>query len=415
MYFHRTRRTCVLISAIWITLPLYLLIFLFHKTYLPEFNRKRKLEINNLANSTYDSVPFTLDTPPYYNGEPTTREPFLGLTDEDINRLDESFDENVFAVTVDISKGELLQDVDTADVVPHRDLSAKQIFFVETSHPEGGFLEINAREACAIESAAKMHPDYNIYVLFVGRIAIDPNGNCTKMVRNLIKANPNVYFRRIDIEQFSKTTPMEKFFESGRYKNSKHLSVHLADILRLVALWRYGGLYFDLDVVVIRNHKELGENFLAATTNIMLMSGTMQFSGNGVGHVFVDECLKDLDKHFRGGSWGGNGPDLVTRQMKKFCGTRNTTEMTEERCQGMKVLDKSLFLPIWYPSHKLYFAPSFAKRIASLVESKSFTAHIFNHMNHHFKLFKGGKAAYLTLAESYCPVVYGTLDTGDPF
>lgn len=413
MFFHRTRRTCVLVPAILITFPLYFIIFLLYKENFPGFHTAKKLvKANVIEIDDNDSQTTKPMNNPYFMGkeeESSIQEETLEMKLNEIREKEEPF-----AFIPDISNGNLLQDIDTGEIVPNRDQSAKQIFFVETSHPEGGFLEINPREACAIESAAKMHPEYLIYVLFAGRIAIDLNGNSTKIVRNLLEANKNVHFRRLDVVKFAEGTPMEVFFKSGRYKNSKHLPTHLADILRLVTLWKYGGLYFDLDVVVIKNHAELGESFLVKSLNRMLMSGTMQFGGHGIGHTFVEDCLKDLVKHFRGGSWAGNGPDLVTRRMQALCGTRILTEMTEERCQGMKVLEMKLFLPIWYPSHKMYFASSYSNKVFKMVEN-SYTAHIFNHMNHHLKLRKGWKAGYLNLAEKYCPVVYGTLDDGDPF
>lgn len=385
MVFYRVRRSCILVSSILIVLPLYVLIFFLCNTgpmlYIQPKASLKELFLNAFDSSTY---------------------------------IKSQQQEAIQIISDDINDDELLQDVDRADIIPQRDSSSKQIFFIETSHPEGGYLNINAREACAIESAALMHPDYKIFVLFAGRIAIDANNNCSIMINNMFKEYHNIHFRRINPMEFSKNSPMESFFKTDKIKSSKHLPTHLADILRLVTLYKYGGLYFDLDVVVVKSLAELGENFLGASTNKMLMSGTLQLSGNGIGHEFAEACLKDIAKHYRGGTWAGNGPDVVTRGMQKFCETVWVDQMTADQCKGLRALPKKTFLPIWYPSHKIYFAPSYARLAYKLVEN-SYTAHIFNHMNYHLKLFKGGRAPYLTLAEKYCPVVYDTLNNGDPF
>ncbi|XP_063709148.1 lactosylceramide 4-alpha-galactosyltransferase-like [Culicoides brevitarsis] len=337
--------------------------------------------------------------------------------------LDVDFSENytkksILSINDPIIELEELQDVDTATdgVIPARNSSAYQIFFLETSYPEGGFLNITPREACAVESAAKMHPHHNIYLLFVGNITINSALNCTKIVKNVLRDNPNVFLRKLDYVEFSKGTPMEDFFKKNKnFKESKFFKTHLADMLRLITLYKYGGLYFDLDVVVLKNFEELGENFVARAEGPFMMSGTLQFSSKGIGHIFAENCLKDLAKHYRPGIWGAQGPELITRQMKRICGVNSVNDMTVERCKGIKIFERSKFLPVPYTNHKKYFAPKLTARMVKHVEKSSFTAHIFSKMNRHFKLFKGDKAAYLSLAEKYCPVVYNTLDVGDPF
>lgn len=308
-----------------------------------------------------------------------------------------------------------LQEVDFADIVPQKENSATQMFFLETSHPEGGSLRLAPRDACAIESAAQLHPNYNIFVFFVGDIFFDSRENCTKIVNNLLENNKNVIFRKLDVQKFSVGTPMEEFFKGNSYKESKNYLNHLSDLLRFTALWKYGGLYFDLDVVVVKNVDDLGENFVVAATKKSLMSGTLRVSSEGVGHRFVERCVNYLAKHYRANSFTGNGPDVVTGATRNFCGTKNISEMTEEKCQGMKVLDKILFLPIWYTGHKLFFYKRYAKKLADFVENNSYTAHIFSRMNRHMRLEKGAEAAYFILAEKYCPVVYNTLEIGETF
>ena len=46
---------------------------------------------------------------------------------------------------------------------------------------------------------------------------------------------------------------LEGFFEKGKLKASNYKVVHTSDVLRLLLIYLYGGLYLDLDYVVIND------------------------------------------------------------------------------------------------------------------------------------------------------------------
>ncbi|KAH9376263.1 hypothetical protein HPB48_004468 [Haemaphysalis longicornis] len=46
---------------------------------------------------------------------------------------------------------------------------------------------------------------------------------------------------------------MESWYESGALNKSAHPIEHLADALRLAEIFNRGGIYLDLDVVVMRS------------------------------------------------------------------------------------------------------------------------------------------------------------------
>lgn len=297
---------------------------------------------------------------------------------------------------------ELLPKFDELETQPHKSESWRQIFFIETSQPDGGFLEINERQACAIESAAKLHIDYNVYVLFVGPMAIDPKRKSTGLFLNLKKNYNNIFLTSINVANFTKETPLESFFKERKLKRTSYFMVYLADILRLVALWKYGGLYFDTDVVVLKNFKNLGDNLLCIASKDYLMTGTLRFSGEGIGHELVTEFLDALMMSFSIENWASNGPVLVTNVMKEFCNVTKTLSLNTEKCRGIKILKRETFLPIEYKNHLDYFTPAKAKKTMWVLKN-SYTAHIFNHLNHELKLKTNSQAAYVQLAEKYCP------------
>ena len=52
---------------------------------------------------------------------------------------------------------------------------------------------------------------------------------------------------------YSKDTPLEAWLRSGKLEKSGFRLTHTSDVLRFLTLWKYGGLYLDLDVIVVKS------------------------------------------------------------------------------------------------------------------------------------------------------------------
>ena len=162
--------------------------------------------------------------------------------------------------------------------------SKNNIFFFETSGlVKGGFgtkAGLKNRQACSVESAARMNPDVNIFMVFVLRQKLEKS-NAIKALKNY----KNVVFLQMDLSEFFKDTSVEVWMTNGDFFYSAFLIEHLSDLLRLLALWRwvwcstrylwnepmkfnysrYGGTYFDLDVISQTSVESIGEeNFACA-------------------------------------------------------------------------------------------------------------------------------------------------------
>ena len=112
---------------------------------------------------------------------------------------------------------------------------------------------------CSVESAARRNPQMKI-TLYTNvdvsanvrrpvRHRVDARGNardCSIMSRTLSELE-NVEVVRSNLQDHLRGTPF-----LGHLNESRYPHVHLSDILRTVLLERLGGLYLDLDVVVLR-------------------------------------------------------------------------------------------------------------------------------------------------------------------
>lgn len=163
----------------------------------------------------------------------------------------------------------------------------KSIFFIETSCKGG----INSRQACSIESAARAHPNWQINVLFAGPVSIHTQNGSTIGV--LQKFN-NINFYRIHVADYGKGTPLEDILSSNLLNSSRWSVMHSADVLRYLTLYKWGGVYLDLDVIVVKPFDSLARNWVAKQYDKYVASGLVSVWRNTMGRVFAKRLIRHV-------------------------------------------------------------------------------------------------------------------------
>lgn len=111
----------------------------------------------------------------------------------------------------------------------------KSIFFHETSCASfyNGKITISGRQACAVESAAKLNPNSQIFVLYAspGVFKFEENTISDKLLQALL-IYPNVKILHVDYEEYTKNTPLEQIFRDGQLEASEYAHSHASDIFR---------------------------------------------------------------------------------------------------------------------------------------------------------------------------------------
>ncbi|XP_017881402.1 lactosylceramide 4-alpha-galactosyltransferase-like [Ceratina calcarata] len=259
---------------------------------------------------------------------------------------------------------------------------------------------LNVRQACAVESAAKMNPNMNVYLLLVSH---STNANQTRKFFDQLENYPNVRIRRVYLNKYMKDTPLEKWYEEGAWNKSHWPMSHMSDALRYLTLWRYGGIYLDLDVVVTTCLEDL-TNF-AGIQDSIVGAGAIGFSGSTLGRRVADICINDLRNNFRGDIWGHNGPGVITRMLENLCSTKNVWNMTIERCNGFELLPPSSFYPIHYSSWRKYFESQYKNSTMEAVK-KARAIHVWNKLSMNEKVRVDSDVPYAIVARNYCPKVF---------
>lgn len=101
---------------------------------------------------------------------------------------------------------------------------------------------------CAVESAARMNKNMTVYLFVLS------HSNLSSLTRQsmlrLSSVYKNIVINRILIDDYIRDSPLEKWWASGALKKSQWPRSHASDVLRYLTLWKFGGIYLDLDVVV---------------------------------------------------------------------------------------------------------------------------------------------------------------------
>lgn len=147
------------------------------------------------------------------------------------------------------------------------------------------------RQACAVESAAKWNSNRDIFVIFSAQVGFDGKDPYSPVI-NALKSYPNIHFRTVDWYQYAIGTPAEQWIKKDMIFKSKFFNVHLSDLLRLITLYKYGGIYFDLDFVIQRNLDDLPPNFAGAQIENDINNAVFGFDNKDVGHDLINLILR---------------------------------------------------------------------------------------------------------------------------
>lgn len=118
-----------------------------------------------------------------------------------------------------------------SDIYPKK---GNSIFFHETSC--NSFLKnkisISARQACAVESAAKLNPDMEVYLLFTSPGNFNFSGDESDRILQALLTYENIRIMHLDFEKYVKDTPLEELYKTGMIDNSGFAISHASDVLR---------------------------------------------------------------------------------------------------------------------------------------------------------------------------------------
>lgn len=183
---------------------------------------------------------------------------------------------------------------------------------------------------CAIESAAKNNRNFRVHVLSI-------HSQLDRQLQPLIDIYPNIVLMKFMPIELFRDTPLFAWWQTGRVFKSPYMLAHISDAARLALLWKYGGVYSDLDTITIKSFQSL--------IGLSASSGSM--SGGGVGylyenggasvgngvlvfqpeHRFLKRVMDSFVDHYDPYTWGANGPTTFLYMLKDYCGVSDIGEL----------------------------------------------------------------------------------------
>jgi lactosylceramide 4-alpha-galactosyltransferase len=161
------------------------------------------------------------------------------------------------------------------------------IFFLETS----GRPFYTPRDLCALESAARHHPNKTIVMGTSSQYLLN-----TAIQLAVTSRHKNIQFVRFNFTALALRTPLEDWLVDRPDHPLKLGSTgveHSSDILRCVVLYIFGGTYMDTDVIVLKPLDQL-RNAVALAYHVAGSELTnTAFLAMDRGHAFLEQFLDE--------------------------------------------------------------------------------------------------------------------------
>ncbi|TXG48306.1 hypothetical protein EZV62_027600 [Acer yangbiense] len=215
-----------------------------------------------------------------------------------------------------------------------------RVFMVWNSPP----WMFSVRHQRGLESVLVHHPDACV-VVFSETIELD------FFKDSFVKDGYKVAVAMPSLDELLKDTPAHIFASVWfEWRKTKFYSTHYSELVRLAALYKYGGIYIDSDIIILKPLSSLNntvglEDPLAGSS---LNGAVMAFRKHS---PFILECLKEFYLTYDDTNLRWNGADLLTRVARKFWSKQNMSVKQLE----LKVQPSFIFFPIGSQNITRYF------------------------------------------------------------
>ncbi|KAI8892752.1 nucleotide-diphospho-sugar transferase [Globomyces pollinis-pini] len=140
-----------------------------------------------------------------------------------------------------------------------------------------------------------------------------------------------------------KDTPFQPWYESGEWESNNLKSFDLADSIRLAIMYKSGGIYSDLDIILFNRKVLETKNKMAHQHSNLPWNGhriNSNFMDFEPRHPFVWKMMEYfVDTYELNHPWGSTGPAVTTGTLLKCLHDPNTADL----CQNIERLPKYIF------------------------------------------------------------------------
>jgi hypothetical protein len=210
----------------------------------------------------------------------------------------------------------------------------RKVFFVTTTD------SLSTSHLCAVESAAKMASNYNIYLITLSVNNTKANRKSYKRLEKLSNSYPNIKIFRFTVDKYFRDSPMR-----GILKHSD-ISVSFVEFAaRILTLWRYGGITCDLDLITLDNTSRRPYQFPSDDGVMISKDGGNVMSVRSQCHAFLYDMMMSVGSLYakRRENSDISNNDVIQYTMKNVCNNTSTAlkpdtslqEIPYDKCKGV--------------------------------------------------------------------------------
>lgn len=137
-----------------------------------------------------------------------------------------------------------------------------------------------------------MNPTWDVFLLFASPVGFVNNTEKRSPLVDALQSYANLHMRNVNLWSYAQGTPISEWLQDGQLFQSKYLNSHTSDFLRYLSLYKYGGTYLDLDVVVQKPFDSIKPNYAGAESEKFVAAGVLNFEHDDFGHDIAEMCLK---------------------------------------------------------------------------------------------------------------------------
>ncbi|XP_066946340.1 lactosylceramide 4-alpha-galactosyltransferase-like isoform X2 [Macrobrachium rosenbergii] len=271
---------------------------------------------------------------------------------------------------------------------------ARNIFFLETTCASA----LNAKMACAVESAAVHHPDYYVHLALTST-----HVGSTDAIIQALSTHQNILITTLDVDDaIQGTGKLNRWLKEMEWaRGTDWAGINLSDALRLGVVCSVGGTYLDLDMWIVAP-LPASDTWIGREKWDQLSNGAFRMPKD---HWLCEEATRELTEHFKKNVWGHNGPGVFQRAVKNICNIHNISD--HHHCKDLVMLEPSTFYPLhWKRWEDLFFAGGSS---SWSWPQNTVGIHLWNKFSRGAPLLPGDGSIVDRTSKRNCPKVYSAV------
>ncbi|KAJ3344491.1 Lactosylceramide 4-alpha-galactosyltransferase [Entophlyctis luteolus] len=183
---------------------------------------------------------------------------------------------------------------------------------------------------CSVESAARQNPRHTVFVHTSNALDFETNiANWRVSVGRAV--SDRVKSIALDMDEVFSGTPIQGWWQRDEYTTGQFGQQQVGNALRLALLWKYGGVYADMDIISINSVDGMGRS-IAADDKSMINNAFLSFPQND---PFMMVLMEVFVRDYNADVWGFNGPWLVTKVYNGLCRVDARTDQKGDVVNGV--------------------------------------------------------------------------------